>query len=205
MVVHWLVRLWDSYDSRLSPDRRDGNTIETTGVELTQPRQAIATKALKELWWGVIRPLSFHALGQFDGMGQFLRCTVKGDVRCPSTPGEFHRALPLHIERMSLACTSITAVGQELMSDGVGSDRALPWTWAAACKAVKSFPCFSTWVGEVDPLYRLDPSLLKFSIKAGCELLRLEVSIYTTLSKQECIVALVAFTVPSGNVILYCG
>ena len=86
--------------------------------------------------------LSFHALEQLDGIGQFLRCAVKGDVWCPSSPGEFHRALPLHIERMSLVCTSITTVGQELMSDGVGSDRALPWTCAAACKAVKSFPCF---------------------------------------------------------------
>jgi len=35
-------------------------------------------------------------------------------------------ALSLHVERVGLACTSITAVGQELVSDGVGSDRALP-------------------------------------------------------------------------------
>ena len=73
------------------------------------------------------------------------------------------------------------------------------WTCAAPCKAVKSFPCFSTWVGEVKPFYRLDPSLSTFSINAGWELLRLEVGIYTTLSKQECIVVLVAFIVPSGE------
>jgi len=64
----------------------------------------------------------------------------------------------------------------------------------------KSVPCFSIWVGEIKPFYRLDPPLSTFSIKAGCELFRLEVGIYTTLSKQECIVALVAITVPSGDV-----
>ena len=48
--------------------------IETTGVELTQSRQAIVTKVFKEVWWDVIRPLSFPALEQFDGMGQFLGC-----------------------------------------------------------------------------------------------------------------------------------
>ena len=110
-------------------------------------------------------------------------------------------ALPLHIERVTLAFTSITAVGQRLIGNGVGSDRALPWTCAAPCKGVKGFPCFSAWVGEVGLLYRFNPSFSTFSIKARCELLRLEVGIYTTLSQEECIVALVAFTVPSGNVL----
>jgi len=68
---------------------------------------------------------------------------VKGDV--PINPRGLPQstALTLHIERVSLACTSISAVGQKLMSDGVGSDRALPWMCAAPCKAVKSFPSFS--------------------------------------------------------------
>ena len=73
-IVYWLVRLWDSYESRFSSDLQDCDTIETAGVELTQPRQAIATKLFKELWWDVIRPLSFPALEQFDGIGQFLGC-----------------------------------------------------------------------------------------------------------------------------------
>jgi len=73
-IVHWLVRFWDSCDSCLSPDLRDGDTIEATGIELTQPRQATATEVFKELWWDVIRSLSFLALEQFDGMGQYLRC-----------------------------------------------------------------------------------------------------------------------------------
>jgi len=73
-IVHWLVRFWDSYDSRFSPDLRDGDTIETTGVELTQQGQAIATKVFKELWLDVIRPSSFPTLEQFDGMDQFLGC-----------------------------------------------------------------------------------------------------------------------------------
>ena len=55
-------------------------------------------------------------------------------------------------------------------------------------------------MGEVDSLFRLDSSFSTFSIKAGCDLFRLTFGIYTTLRKQECIVTLVAFTVPSGNV-----
>ena len=71
-IIDWLARLWDSCDSRFSPDLRDGDTIEKAGVELTQPLQANATKVLRELWWDVIRPLSFPALEQFDGICQFL-------------------------------------------------------------------------------------------------------------------------------------
>jgi len=58
----------------LSPDHRDGDTFETTGIELTQSRQETATKVVKELLWDVIRSLSFSALEQFDGMDQFLGC-----------------------------------------------------------------------------------------------------------------------------------
>jgi len=73
-IIHWLVRLWDSYESLFSQDLRDGNTIETARVELTQPRQAITTMVFKELWWDGIRPLCFLSLQLFDGMGQFLGC-----------------------------------------------------------------------------------------------------------------------------------
>jgi len=52
------------------------------------------------------------------------------------------RHWPLHIGRVSLACTSITAVGQELMSNGVDSDRTLLGCALLLVRQLKVFHAF---------------------------------------------------------------
>ena len=98
-----LRQLWQSLFARSS----GSDTIETTGVELTQPRQAIAPN---ELWWDVIRPLSFPALEQFDGMCQFLGCERWCEVAINPRGIPQSTPLPLHSKRVSLACASVAAV-----------------------------------------------------------------------------------------------